>query len=475
MFLIILAGSLLRLPSLQHESLWFDELASWFRSNSPDIGTTLELIRGNVQSPAYEILLFLVQKYLGDSEFALRFPSAVAGVLAIPMIYLLGAQLYSYREGLIAAALMAVAWSPIYYSQEARCYSFLLLFSILTSYLWISMTRAFRRGDGPSYKTVGSYIASATVCAYLHYFGLYLIALQGLAAGAILVRKPRALVKINLIYLLLALLYLPWIPVMLEDLGRERFWAEPPEMSSFAAYLKFLFNDSTLSIAVLAGSYLYLLIRSLKVRGCRVLRIDLLSPGALLPLWLVVPFIGAFIKSVLSTPALVFRYLIISLPAAYILLSRAITQLPFTARRQMAVALMLIGLFLGELVFVKHYYSLPHKPQWREAVEYIVERDALYENSLIIGCGVGVNEDYPSYYFSKMNSPRRVDLSACRQRDITKIMRAIDSRNPSYIWFICGFLKPDREVLDFLRQNSRRLDRKRFVVTDIWLFEVRPP
>jgi len=473
LFLIILVGSLLRFPSLEHESLWFDELQQWFRSNSPDIGTLLRVTRRTVLSPGHELFHFLVQKYLGDSEFALRFPSAVAGVLAIPMIYLLAAQLYSYREGLIAAALIAVAWCPIRYSQEARPYSLLLLFSILTSYLWISVMRAFRRGDSPSYKTMGLYLAAATACAYLHHFGLYLVALQGLAAGTILVRNPQALLKIAIIYLLLALLYLPWLPMMLEDLGRKKFFAKPREISSFVSYLRFIFNKSTLLLTVVMGLYLHLLIRSLRVRGGSELRIDPLSPGMLLSLWLVVPFLGAFIKSIISTPVLVFRYLIISLPPAYLLLSRAITQLPFKARTQMAVALILIGLFLRDLILVKHYYSLPQKQQWREAVEYIVEGDALYENSLIIGCAP--QKDFFNYYFSKMDSPRRVDLLACRKQDISETMSAIDSRNPSHIWFIWAMPKPDPEFLNYLTENLRTLDHKRFKRADVWLFENAPP
>lgn len=476
LLLLILVGSLLRIPSLEHESLWFDELAQWFRSSFADLRMVIEQgVRPNRDSPGLTILLFFVEKYLGDSEFALRFPSAVAGVLAIPMIYLLAAQLYSYREGLIAAALMAVAWCPIYYSQEARCYSFLLLFSILTSYLWISMVRAFRRGDRPSYKTMGLYLVAAAVCAYLHYFGLYLVALQGLAAGAIFVKKPRTFVKVTIIYLLLALLYLPWLPVMLEDLGREKFWAQRPETSSFVFYLRFMFNESTPLLVVVMGLCLHLLIRSLKARGGSVLRIDPLSPGVLLPLWLVVPFIGAFIKSVTSTPALVFRYLIISLPPAYLLLSRAITQLPLRARTQMAVALIVIGLFLGDLILVKRYYSQPHKQQWREAVAYIVERDALYENSLIMGCGVTLKQGYGDYYFSKMNSPRRVDLHACRQKQVRKTMRLIDSKNPSYLWFIQSHGKPEPEFLDFLTQNFGLLEHKTFIGAEVWLFEVTPP
>jgi len=473
LLLVILAGSLLRFPSLEHESLWKDELAVWFRTSFPDLGTVLEVGRTTVHPPGYKLLLFLVQKQWGDSELALRFPSAAAGVLAIPMIYLLGAQLYSYREGLLAAALMAVAWCPINYSQQARPYSFLLLFSILTSYLWMSIMRAFRRGDTPPYKTMGSYLVAATACAYLHYFGLYLVALQGLAAGVILVKKRQALLKITIIYLALALLYLPWLPAMRKHLNRKVIWIKPPQISFFLSYLRFIFNKSTLLYAVMAGLYLYLLICSLRVKRQSNPRIDSLSPGVLLPLWLVIPFIGALIRSVISTPVLTFRNLIISLPPAYLLLSRAITQLPSRARTQMTVALILIGLFLGDLIFVKHYYSLPHRPQWREAVAYIVEGDALDDNSLIIGCGQ--REDHFNYYFSKMDSPRRVDLQACRQKGVTKIMKLIDSKNPAYLWFIHSHGKPEPEFLDSLTQNFGLLEHKRFIAAEVWLFEVTPP
>lgn len=474
LLLIILVGSLLRVPSLGHESLWNDELASWLRSNSPDVGTMLELIRGNVQSPGYEMLLFVVQKYLGDSEFALRFPSAVAGVLAIPMIYLLAAKLYTNREGLIAAALMAVGWCPIYYSQEARCYSFLLLLSILTFHLWISMMRAFQKGDSPSYNTMVLYLVAATACAYLHYFGTYLVVLQGLAAGIIFAKKGRALVKITIIYLALALLYLPWLPMMLEDLGKKKFWIKPPEVFSFVSYPRFIFNRSTLLLAVAMGLYVYLLIRSLKVEEGSNLRIDPLSPGVLLALWLIIPFLGAFTKSIISTSVLIFRNLIISLPPAYLLLSRAITQLPFKARIQMAVVLILMGLFLGDLIFVKHYYSLPHKEQFREAVQYIVERDVLYENSLIIGCAQ--RKDFFNYYFSKKGSPARVDLGACRKDRVTKkIIRLVNSEDPSYIWLIWAHKSPDPELRDFLTQNFILLKRKRFIGVAVWLFEVISP
>jgi uncharacterized membrane protein len=57
--------------------------------------------REDANPPGYQILLYFVISYIGDSEAALRFPSVIAGFFAIPVIYPLGLQLYSYREGLI--------------------------------------------------------------------------------------------------------------------------------------------------------------------------------------------------------------------------------------------------------------------------------------------------------------------------------------------------------------------------------------
>jgi mannosyltransferase len=93
----------------------------------------------------------------------LRLPSALAGWLCIPAIYLLGKRLYSGREGLMAALFVAVLWAPIYYSQEARPYSMLILLSILNSYFWWDVIMGLRyRGELPKREA-----ALYVVCAVL--------------------------------------------------------------------------------------------------------------------------------------------------------------------------------------------------------------------------------------------------------------------------------------------------------------------
>ena len=123
----------MRFNGLGFKSLWGGELASW------DLGerdTILRVFQDGMQPPLYFLILHFSQWIFGDSEWALRLPSAVAGWLCIPATYLLGKKLYSEREGIMAALFLTVLRHPVYYSQEARPYSMLILLSILTSYFW---------------------------------------------------------------------------------------------------------------------------------------------------------------------------------------------------------------------------------------------------------------------------------------------------------------------------------------------------
>ena len=76
---------------------------------------------------------FLVNRALtlGNSLAMIRLPAFVAGLLTIPMMYVLGRRLYSREVGLLAAALVAVSAPLVDYSTNARGYSLVVLFTVL--------------------------------------------------------------------------------------------------------------------------------------------------------------------------------------------------------------------------------------------------------------------------------------------------------------------------------------------------------
>lgn len=476
LLLLITLGGIIRLYGLEIQSFWNDELSSWRRSSFDHLIDVIDTsVQTDVHPPGYQILVYYVLRYIGDTQAALRFPSAIAGILSIPVIYLLGLQLYSYREGLIAASLMGILWCPVYYSQEARGYSLLLLFTLMAAYLWLDILRNFTREKTPPYYMIVAYIAAAITASYLHYYGAFFIALQGLLGIFIIIRKVRALRHLFVIYGSIFLAYLPWVPSMVSHFQSDRgSWIPEPVLSTFLSYLGFFFNKPKPLLYIVLALYGLLLLRSLYnfsvTRGKRCESI-ITSPTMLLTLWLVVPYTIAYFISITFKPVLYNRFLIISLPAAYLLLARALTQLPIRRMGRIFITLSLIGLFIFHLLFIHEYYSRPHKAQFREAVGYALEQAHHYEDSAIIG-----NVWYPeflNYYFEKGGSQDRVDIIASQREDIPLVSEFIQTETPNYIWLISAHQSPSPELLDFLEKKFTMLDHQALYNADVWLFENR--
>ncbi|MCK4794617.1 MAG: glycosyltransferase family 39 protein [Desulfobacteraceae bacterium] len=473
---ILMLASVLRFYGLANQSLYNDELSSWLRSSYGDLSTVIDrAAHRDVHPPAYHILLYFVEKYIGDSETALRFPSALAGVLSVFAMFLVGARLYSYREGLIASAFMAVFWCPIYYSQEARAYSLVLLFTLLTTYFWLSLLKSLAESVKPSAYTIFGYILMAVLCSYLHYFGVYIVGLQGLGALFFFIRRRKAFVYMAMIYFAVLLLYSPWLPSMYRHLSMGPIYIKLQNniILTGGYYLYFLFNRSLVLPCLALGMYLFLLVHSLrkipKSGWYNPSKAVFFTPGMFLLLWLLVPFAGVYIKSMISAPVLTNRNLIISLPAAYLLLSRCLTQLPISSRKQVIITCVIVALFLSDLTLRMDYYSKPHKAQFREAAGVIVDRDHLYEDSMIIGYTHAA--EYLDYYFRKMGCHRRVSLIGGQEKDIPKVAAAIAAEKPKYVWYVHAHRIPESQFMKFLHENLKFLSHKNFVGAKVYLFE----
>ncbi len=120
----------LRCVRLGAQSFWIDEVLSYAWIGEIDkfgFGTLL----GDIHGPLHAVAIWLASR-VSESEASLRFPSVLAGALAVPAIGLLGRALWGERAGLGAAALLTVSPFALYYSQECRNYSCSILFAILT-------------------------------------------------------------------------------------------------------------------------------------------------------------------------------------------------------------------------------------------------------------------------------------------------------------------------------------------------------
>ncbi|TCJ16765.1 phospholipid carrier-dependent glycosyltransferase [Rubrobacter taiwanensis] len=481
--LIVILGSALRFYGLDRESLWTDELATWHTGSRESVSEVLSVVYDGGEGshpPGYYVFMHFWQQLFGDSEWVLRFPAALAGVLTIPAVFLLGRRLYSDREGLIAAALTAVMWAPVYYSQEARMYSPLILFAVLTALFWLEVRRGLEEGRFPRGAAAG-YALSAAVAAYLHYFGLYLVAMQGIWMLLLFAFRGRALLRVFALYGSVVLLYLPWARQTAERLlfgsNQPIAWLDRPDAGRPLEFLEFLFGRSEMIATAVLALLGFLLLRALYdgARGFAGgegadVRGFLASPGVLLALWLAVPFAGAYVLSLLGDPVLLFRTLLISAPAAYLLTARALARLPLPAGAQAAATAAAAALLVLHLVFSMDYYSEPDKHQYREAVAYMAGNTPVPEETVVVGCGYRL--DYLEYYFRREGLPLKFAHRACSGEHLPGAMEAISERNPRCVWYVRAHMRPNWRVIGSLAKEFEleRVHRKKFKGVEVWIF-----
>ncbi|HEX2915292.1 MAG TPA: glycosyltransferase family 39 protein [Chloroflexia bacterium] len=135
---ITLAGLLLRLIGLGSRPLWFDETISAVYAHQ-DIPTLLQLNAGDNHPPGYYLALKAWITLFGSSDAVVRLLSVWPGVVSIWLVWVIGKRLFPARPGIALAATALTALSPfqVYFSQEARNYSFLELFVLLAFYCWL--------------------------------------------------------------------------------------------------------------------------------------------------------------------------------------------------------------------------------------------------------------------------------------------------------------------------------------------------
>jgi uncharacterized membrane protein len=176
-------AALLRFATLGVQSYHHDEIVTASRILGGSFDRAMNAVGFSESAPPlYYALAWFWTQLTGTGEFGLRSLSALAGVATVPVAFLIGVELRGRRAGLMAAALVAVNPMLLWYSQEARAYSLLALFSSVALLFCIRALRNGRRRDFTLWG-VASALALAT-----HYFALF-----PLLAEALLLLRRRGL------------------------------------------------------------------------------------------------------------------------------------------------------------------------------------------------------------------------------------------------------------------------------------------
>jgi 4-amino-4-deoxy-L-arabinose transferase-like glycosyltransferase len=142
LLLILLLALGLRLWGLADHNIWWDEgLTAWAARLSPQ--AIIEWTAHDVHPPLYFLLVRQWWLLMGDGEWALRFPSALIGVLGVALAAGFGRALGGSRASLLAALFVTLSRFAVTWSQEMRMYIWAA--TLATAALWAAY-ELWRRG-----------------------------------------------------------------------------------------------------------------------------------------------------------------------------------------------------------------------------------------------------------------------------------------------------------------------------------------
>jgi len=437
----VLVALLLRHTALELNSLSHDELSTWARTEYSKVRGVIEYgVKPDYHPPGHFLLIWGVKQLGWESAYALRLPSVLASVLSVGFMYRIGRDLYDRWTGSMAALLMSVNWACVYYAQDARAYAFLILFGLMSVDASIRIVRSFRSQQVPSALDWIQLILAGAAGAYVHYYGLFFVGLLGIGCLLVLVRQPKAALKTALGFLGILVLYGPWIPILFDDLGHSKTWVVRHGVEFFPRWWGWLFGNADVpartAAAVVALGGWAMVVR----KGDKSANIRWATTGLVIA-WLVMPGMVAFVKSLLSTPALTNRNILPSAPAAFLLIAVAVRHFPGKSVVQALVFAGILGTSVWDLVVVKSYYQTPTKEEYRDAVKAVAVHapDALFAR-----CGI---KAHFAYYLKQYGSEAEIDKNLCREEHLEGFKERNTDRALS---FVRVHYKPEQVVLDHL-------------------------
>lgn len=227
--IILIIAGFLRIYKLDFQSIWLDEILSMNNSN-PKL--TLKQLYDSVMfwefiPHLYFYILRLFFEVFGFTTFIARVPSVIFGIAGVYAIYLLGKELINKKTGLIAAAFICVNIYHISYSQEARPYAMLFLFSVLAFYRLVILIKK------PNYKNAIYYGLFAGLIINSHFFGFITVFSQVLILLFFLIKTKKDERKTFFIFSILSgiiFLLLVWLTkdALLRVSEITSFWLQKP-------------------------------------------------------------------------------------------------------------------------------------------------------------------------------------------------------------------------------------------------------
>ena len=189
---VLLAGALLLALGLRivdlGSGLWHDEIATLVEFGRLSTGRIISTYTSQNQHPLYSLLASGCFALFGESAGALRLPAVLLGVASLGAVYTFGTMLVTRRESLIATLLLAVSYHHVWFSQNARGYTGLMLFTLVGTTLYLRLLAG--QGRNRHILVIG-YAASMALAVYTHLTAAFAV-MAHFIVWAVLAKRRRA-------------------------------------------------------------------------------------------------------------------------------------------------------------------------------------------------------------------------------------------------------------------------------------------
>lgn len=456
---ILFLSLFIRVYGLGDENIWIDEVFS-VRLANLSLSEIVAETSQDVHTPFYYMILHYWVAIFGDSEFSVRFPSAVFGFLAVFMIYKTGSLIFDKRTGVLSSLILGLSVFHIFYSQDARMYSLMSLLTLVSFYSFIRLLR-----ERSLVFAVG-YVLSSALLIYTHYFGVFIIIAQNIYVLTLLPASEHdcklSFRRWVLLQVLVTFLFAPWVVVLVEQILKVRggYWIPEPSVETLVKSFK-----------LYSGPYLFLpfLILSLisavackKIRGgidrkrlresiegyCWNIRPSDTDKIYLLLLWLLIPIILPFMISKVSTPVYWDRYTIGASLAFYILAAKGISSINYKYAKFAVIGMVIV---ISSVNVWKHHTSV-NKEKWKEVAGYL-DTNAGINDLILFHAGTPLlrgscqfNFDYYSRRTGLTKKPFPKEHNDVDGEDINELRSIAESRDR--VWVILAYTNDgNREMI----------------------------
>jgi uncharacterized membrane protein len=150
--------------------LWWDEIYFLVVTVRRPLAEIVAVFPGDTQHPLYSILARLSVLAFGEHPWSVRLPALLFGIATIPIFFVLADAITTRAESLLACAFLAVSYHHIWFSQNARGYSMLAFFTVLSTYLLLQGIRTGSR------RVWLAYAVTVSLGVYTHLTMLFLAA-----------------------------------------------------------------------------------------------------------------------------------------------------------------------------------------------------------------------------------------------------------------------------------------------------------